>query len=361
MADELDPKKYHVLSQKNKTFFIVGAAVFSLVVLPALIYVYYNIAVNRPSQIGKELTFEIEKGQGISAISRNLASVGAVNSEFLFKSYVVLNELDTNIQAGIYTIKAGSNVKDIAALFQHGTLDTSITFVEGWRIEEFARKATSVFGNVDYTTFVKEASESEGLLFPDTYVFSSNVTTSEVVDHLEEMFNKKADSVVTPYALEKIGLTKDQVLSLASIIERETRDDADRAIVAGILIKRWKEGMKLEVDATTQYVAAPLRFGCKLTNIDVCPSEGIAKDINWWPHDLTLAELAIDSPINTRKNLGIPAKPISSFGLSALKAVLEYAPSDYYFYINDSTGKTHFAKTLKEHEANIKQYLTISQ
>jgi UPF0755 protein len=123
---------------------------------------------------------------------------------------------------------------------------------------------------------------------------------------------------------------------LASILERETKTDAERPVVAGILINRLNLGMPLQVDATVQYAV------------------GTSKD--WWPI-LTLEDLKVNSLYNTYKYAGLPPGPIANPGLSSLKAAFNPAQTDYLYYIHDPTGQIHYAKTLAEQNANIAKYL----
>lgn len=356
-VQELDPKKFHILTTKKKLILTIFLLVIFLFALPPLGIWYYNTALNRPSQTSKEISFEIKKGQMVSDIADNLYEAGAINSKFLFNFYAITTKLDRNIQAGLYTIKAGTSIKQLVEEFQHGTLDNNITFIEGWRIEEFARKAALEFPNVNYVDFIKLAKDEEGRLFPDTYIFNSAITTQELVDYLKNTFDNKTSDLLSDAYLEKSGLTADQALIFASIIEREANNSNDKPIVAGILIKRWKEGMKIEADATTQYVVANRDYSCN-TQVLACENSTDFSKINWWRHDLTVADLNMDNPYNTRKNIGLPPRPISSVSLDSLKSVINYVNSDYYFYINDSEGKTHFATTLLEHEQNIAKYLS---
>lgn len=184
MVQELDPNKYHVFSKKQQLKFLIITMVFSAIILPILGYWYYDFALNRPSQTDKEITFQIKSGQTLSDISNNLFNTGAINSKFLFNLYSIQQGLDKNMQAGIYTIPAGTSIVEITQKFQHGTLDKKITFLEGWRVEEFARKASSEFSNVDYYDFIEYAQDLEGKLFPDTYIFNSSISAEQMVDHL---------------------------------------------------------------------------------------------------------------------------------------------------------------------------------
>ncbi len=343
--NKLDPNKYIVLDKKKKKILILVLLFLVLVVIPPLGYLYYNFAVNRPNQTNDDITFEIKKGEILSLVADNLYEAGAINSKFLFNLYARANGLDRNIQAGIYTVSAGTSIKELVDQFQHGTYERSITFLEGWRIEEFARRAEEEFKNVSYEDFITVAGSDEGYLFPDTYFFNEDATAKDIVDHLRDVFDTKTKDLLSDDYLDNLGLTKEEVVTLASIVEREARNEDDRSVVAGILIKRLKEGMKLEADATVQYAVGGLNVSDYTTH-------------DFWPRDLTAKDLAYDSPYNTRKNGGLPPAPISSFSLSALKAVVNYSPSEYYFYLNDNEGNTYFAKTLDEHNANISKYLS---
>jgi len=357
VSDELDPKKFHVLSRESKIKVTIISLIFLFVVLPPLFYLYYDFAVKRPSQTSREVTFEIKKGQSLSEISENLYQESAINSRFLFSFFAVINKVDKNIQAGIYTVKAGSSIQDLAQLFQHGTLDEKITFLEGWRIEEFARKASQTYQDVTYKQFMEKAERSEGYLFPDTYIFSRDVTSKEIVTHLREVFDRRTKELLSKEYLESSGLSSKQAVIIASIVEREVVKDDDRRLVAGILIKRWREGMKLEADATTQYVVANVENYCSPDRINLCTENIDVNSADWWQRGLTFEDLDIDSPFNTRKNIGLPPVPISSISISSLKAVLNYEPTNFYYYLTDESGETHYSEVLAEHEANIAEYL----
>lgn len=356
-VQELDPTKFHVFSKKKKIFWYVLLIVVLLLILPPFGYWYFNTALNRPSQTSKEITFEIKKGQVVSEIADNLLNVGAINSKFLFNFYAKSTKLDRNIQAGIYRINAGTSIKQLVEQFQHGTLDNSVTFIEGWRVEEFARKAANEFNNVNYIDFINLAKDYEGKLHPDTYVFNSSITTQELIDHLRDTFDRKTKDLLSDDYLQKSGLSAEEALIIASIVEREANNSNDKPLIAGIYVKRWKEKMKLDADATSQYAAALKSNPCNTQTL-ACDGKVDFQNINWWKKDLSLQDLEIDSPFNTRKNLGLPPKPISSVSIDTLTAVVNYLPSDYYYYVNDSQGNTHFAITLEEHNQNIKKYLS---
>ena len=357
MENELNPEEYHVLTpQKKRKFFAIGALIF-LLVIPPLLYVYYKFAVHRPSQTDREITIEVGSGDSTLEVAGLLNDEKAVNSEFLFILYAFLNRKDTNIQAGTYTIKAGTSLVELVAQLGHGTNDLKFTFVEGWRVEEFARFASARLQKINYGEFVELARKDEGYLFPDTYFINKDAQEVEVIDLLRNTFDQKTKEILTSENLVKAGLTKDQAVIFASMVEREVFDSEDRKKVAGILLKRWRNGMKLDVDATTQY-AVSYNLLCPVTVETACaPTMDSIMEFDWWPQSLSSEDLSFDSPYNTRVNVGLPPAPISSFSLSSLEAVLNPEVTPYYYYLTDSKSITHYSVTLDEHNQNVATYL----
>lgn len=353
--DKKDKNEFHTLSNKGKNILIGFTLFFILVVFPAFSYKYYQFALNRPSQNFEETTFEIFDGESVTTIAERLSDKNLVNSEFLFKAYLVSEGLHKNIEVGIYKIPPGSSVRDLSQIFQHGTNDKPITFIEGWRVEQYALELSELYSDIDYSSFVDLAKSKEGFLFPDTYSFNVGVTEKEVVEKLISNYEEKTKEVVTEDVLEDLGMTEDQLINFASIVEREVSNEDDRKVVAGILVNRWRGGQLLGADATVQYIAGLNRV-C-LNKSEECPSEEEAGLVDWWPNDITIRELDIDSPYNTRKNVGLPPKPIANPSLSSIKSVVNYKDTAYNFYLTDENGVTHFSNTLQEHNRNIFEYL----
>ena len=356
---ELDLNKYHVMTPKKKRAVLLLAFIIIFVILPITAFIYYDFAINRPAQAGKNVSFVINEGDNVSVIASNLYSEDLVNSAFLFKFYVVANNLSNLLQAGVYNIPAGASVVELADQFQHGTNDFAITFIEGWRVEEFALHANKNFDKIDFERFVVLAKDSEGYLFPDTYYFNSEVDEAELLNRLTTTFREKTSDILTVENLARADMTEAEVLTFASIVEREVSNPDDRYIVAGILITRWRNGELLGADATTQYAVANNRLcDVDVTTSEACiPTKEDASNITWWPNTLTLDDLALDTPYNTRLNVGLPPTPIANPGLSAIEAVLNYTESDYSYYLTDEEGLTHYARTLEEHNQNVADYL----
>ncbi len=358
MSEALDPNRYHIVGPITKKKFIIAGLLVVFILLPAFLVYYYNLAIHRPSQMDKEITFEIKSGESTPEIATNLMQKNAINSEFLFSLYVFINKLDRNIQAGAYTIPVGTSLVDLVEAFQHGTKDVKLTFIEGWRMEQYGLLAAGKLGKVGYNDFVNKASEFEGYLFPDTYYFNEETQEDALINKLRETFDTKTKDLFTSDKLQKSGLTREQVVILASIVEREANKEEDRPIVAGVLIARFKQGLRLDADATTQYAVVPM-YLCTISppNSFCAPALEELTGFNWWQKNLSQADLEFDSKYNTRKYEGLPPRPISNPSLSAIKAVIDYRESDYLYYLTDKAGVTHYAKTLEEHDTNVAKFL----
>lgn len=350
-----DKNRYHILSSFQKRILLIISIFVIVFVIPAFGHFYYSFAINRPAQNDKEMMFVIEKGTSVSEIASNLYLAGLVNSENLFKLYVYLNNLTKSIQAGSYVVPQGTSIVNLVRILQNGTDDVTLTFLEGWRVEEFALHASKNLQNIDYEDFVNIAKDKEGYLFPDTYFLNASIDEEQLISILTSTHEQKTSKIFSLTPPENIGLTKEQVMIFASILEREVFDPIDRPIVAGILINRFRENELIGADATTQYVKATY-YLCQEAS-SLCPSEEVANAIDWWPLELTATDLEIDSPYNTRKNFGLPPAPISNPGISSIQAVLNYEDTDFRYYLHDSTGKTYFATTLEQHNNNVANYL----
>lgn len=378
MAEDLDPNKYHVFSPAQKRNILMLLILVGLLVIPSLSFVYYRFAINRPAQNSNETTFEISRGQGVREVATLLKEKNLINSEFLFNLYVLTHKMDKDIQAGVFTVPAGVPLVELVQYIKHGTNDVRLTLLEGWRVEEYAREASQKFKNVDYEEFISLAKPHEGFLFPDTYMFNSEVSEEQIVEALRQNYTDKTKDLLTSSQLSKIDLTEQEVITVASILEREVSHEDDLPVVAGILLKRWRNGEIVGADATTQYAVALSKFcapGIPLSCFDGsrdCPISSDVQNcldksgattadrilaINWWPHELTQEDLDFDSKYNTRKNGGLTPTPISNPGKRSIQAVLNATKTEYNFYLNDADGNTHYARTLAEHNSNIANYL----
>lgn len=284
--------------------------------------------------------FVINNGESVKNIAARLEENKLIKNDLIFLAYIKLNNLQKKIQAGDFRLSPSFDLKKIISELQHGTQDIAITIPEGLRVEEIAVKIFEKMG-IPVENFEEVA--REGYMFPDTYYFPKNADAKNIADIIKSNFYKRLSTInnITDDDTREVnGLSLRESIILASIVEREAKYDEDRAIVAGILIKRLKNDWPLEVDATMQYI---LGYS--------------SEEKKWWRNNITEIDLRLDSPYNTRKYKGLPPKPICSPGLLAIKSVLYPMTSDYWFYLSDKNGKMHYAKTIEEHSANINKYL----
>jgi UPF0755 protein len=190
----------------------------------------------------------------------------------------------------------------------------------------------------DKAQFIRLAKPQEGFLFPDTYLIPQLISPEAAVNLLRKTFDKRVDEAVRAKIADK-GLSLNEALILASIIEREARTLNDMQIVAGILENRLAAGIPLQVDCTLQYIRG----------YD-------AKEKTWWPVPLA-EDTKRKSPYNTYLNKGLPPAPIANPSMDAVNAVINPVSSDYLYYISDTEGGMHYAKTLEEHNQNVQTYL----
>lgn len=279
--------------------------------------------------------FVVRKGEGLGLVAQRLEEEKLIRSSLAFQILATRLGLTRKIQAGDFRLSPGMSPEEIVQQLTHGTLDLWATLIEGRRREEIAEQLTkSGLEDFDQTEFLKLTQNLEGQLFPDTYLFPKEADAQRIVSLLAANFKKKTSS---------LGADK-QTLILASIVEREAKYEVDRPVVAGIILKRLNEGWPLQVDATIQYAVGTQR--CQGRN-----------ECEWWPKRLTKEDLAIKSPYNSYLSVGLPPSPICNPGLASIKATLNSQKTDYWYYLSDSQGRMHYAKTFEEHRQNIVQYL----
>lgn len=295
--------------------------------------------------------FEVTQGQTVSEVLTSLENAGFINDTKYMRWYLEYNhDAFKSIQAGEYVLEPGLSVVEVLESFQGGTFQGQLVFLEGWRREEYAAYLVEEVGLEFGKQFYILSDGLEGQLFPDTYFIDDSVTPESLIATMQSTYQKRMKEAGLDVAASKRYSEKD-LLILASIIEREVREDVDRAIVAGIFFKRLEEDWTLGADATTQYalansIAGRVGFAQAVQNTDFV----------WWPKVLTIEDLEIESEYNTRQNKGLPPNPIANPGFASLQAVVNPIESEYYYYLTDLNGVTRYASTLEEHNRNIQQF-----
>lgn len=246
------------------------------------------------------------------------------------------------ITPGAYRISPSMSVWHIAGVLRGEPYMKWVVIPEGYRKEQIASVLAEPLGweHDDIDTFVNECTEREdnyreGVYFPDTYLISSDETPCATADRLRARF----EEVFAPYGQEALAqnIRWPTLLKIASLVQREAADADDMPLIAGIIWNRLLAGMRLDIDATLQYVLGNERDG-------------------WWP-TIRPDDRTVDSPYNTYRHTGLPPTPIANPGIDAIEAVLSPAETDCFYYLHDEAGDIHCAETYDGHQENIDQYL----
>lgn len=301
----------------------------------------------------KPQSFTVELGEPTYEITRRLEAEGLILDADLFRLYLIYAGLDTSIQAGEYTLSARMSPVEIARALQDATpSEVAFRILAGWRLEEIAAALPTSGLTFTPQAFLSYAADPplsspmihelppgsslEGFLFPDQYRLPRDSSIQEFIQTLLQRFNSQVDTELRD-GFERQGLNLVQVVTLASIVQREAVDANEMPLIASVFLNRLAVGMRLDSDPTIQYAL------------------GFQSDRNtWWKNPLTLEDLQIESPYNTYLHPGLPPGPICNPGLSALRAVAFPAQSPYYYFraACDGSGKHIFSETLEEHKQN---------
>lgn len=321
-------------------FLLVGFVILILIVLGASLFWWQeNLKPANPVN-NKTISFTVKQGESLKKISQRLEEEKIIRNKLAFSLLARKLGLQNKIQAGEFALSPSFDSAEIIQDMTHGTADVWVTIPEGLRNEEIARILFEKL-NIPEKEFLKIA--RIGHMFPDTYLFPKTTTAEMAAETMSDNFDAKMENLDgTIFQPDKKfnELNLDEIVTIASIVEREARFEKDRPIIAGILIKRIQQGWPLEVDATLQYVLG---------------YDDAQK--TWWRNNLTAEELKLDSHYNTRKYNDLPPTPISNPGIAVISGVLHPTFTDYWFYLSDHNGQMHYAKTLEEHNGNIKKYL----
>jgi len=273
--------------------------------------------------VGEEKLFLVEKGQGLFQIAENLEKEGLIKGNFYFRAYALLQGYTRSLQAGEYLLSPSMGIPEIVQKIISGdTAKIAVTIPEGFTVKQIEEGlGLSLPGE-----------NLEGFLFPDTYQFPINVNGEEVAVRMRENFDKKLTSDLKE-EIEKQGKTIFEIITMASLIEKEVQTKEDKEMVSGIFWKRIELGKPLESCATIAYI----------------------KGVDQWRY--SFEDTRIDSPYNTYLNPGLPLGPICNPGLESIIAAIYPKSSQYWYYLSTPEGETIFSQTLEEHNIAKAKYL----
>lgn len=298
---------------------------------------WFNVSIRAAEMPGGKIIFSLRDGEGFKDVADELERAHAVRSALAAKIYFVFSGAARRLQPGKYLLVSGVSTGEIARILSGGARqEMKVTIPEGssiYDIDEILSK-NYVVKSGEFLSYINQSTTTlEGRLFPDTYKFFIESAPSEVARKMLSNFDLKAKPLL-PGDEAKANDT----LVLASILEKEVRTPEDQRMAAGILLKRLKVGMPLQVDAAICYIKRQ-RGG------DSC-------------YPLTSVDFQVKSPYNTYLNKGLPPHPIGNPGQSAIAAALDPTRSAYWFYLSDpATGKTIWSESLDKHSGNRVQYL----
>lgn len=276
----------------------------------------------------------VEPGAALSDVSRMLSERGLIRSKKMFLGLAILMGGERGVIAGAYLFTEPANMLAIARRLtsgDYGDAVVRVTIPEGFSSREIALLFSQKLESFDTERFRVLAGDREGYLFPDTYFLSLTAGPEDVLAVMEANFERRISSLNEE--IRRFGRSRAEIITMASIIELEAPAADDRRIISGILWERLRIGMPLQVDAAFVYINGK------------------------GSRELTVDDLALDSPYNTYRYRGLPKGPIGNPGLDAIEAALRPTKTPYLYYLSDSKGTMHYARTFEEHKRNRERYL----
>jgi len=293
------------------------------------------------------VAFTVDKGSSLSGIAQQLQTIGILNSEIDGPVFTLVGRvlgLSTQIKAGRYQIKGTPSILELLQLLNKGQVaEAQISIIEGWTFNQL-RDVLNVHPDIRHDTLGMSnkdilqrlgltESHAEGLFFPDTYYFTSGTSDLVVLQQAQQTMQKYLNVSWMTRAPNLPFKTPYQALILASIVEKETGQAQDRAMIARVFINRLKVGMKLQTDPTVIY------------------GLGATFDGN-----LRRRDLLKDTPYNTYTRYGLPPTPIALPGLAALQAVTQPAATEALYFVSRGDGSSEFSKSLRDHNNAVNKY-----
>src|SRR3989344_9000502 len=335
MKNQTLPLKYYLELKKKLKKGAYALGVVLLLLFAWELFVPCSLA-KAPSAV-----YVVQNGEGNKEIATDLKKLGIVRNSLFFRWYVAISGQYAKLQAGKYSVSSSASVFSLVKKFASGdVIKNRVTVIEGWDAEDISSHLQDIalYKEEDFLKVLQQDFNSqfdflgdkpkdaglEGYLFPDTYEVSLRETPEEMVQNILANFDRK----LTPDIRKEIssqGKSIFQIITMASMIEKEVGLENDKKIVSGILWKRLASGMPLQADATINYITGSNS------------GKGVARNTG------------VDSPYNTYKYRGLPRGPISNPGMESILASIYPKESDYWYYLSaQSTGKTIFSATFQE-------------
>jgi len=300
-----------IKNQSKKSF--LKSFVFYFFGVLFLFVLFFILFMSPPINFQKGVIYNIDGGSSVRSVSLQLKENNIIRSRVAFETFVILFGGEKHIIPGDYLFEKKLHVFEVARRISKGDKQLApfkVTIPEGYNVLDVAEVFSKKLPHFNKEEFLKIAENKEGYLFPDTYFFLTDDTETKVIDSMSKNYEKKVGQLRSE--MLAIHKTENEIITMASIIEREAKGDVDREYISGILWNRIRIGMPLQVDA--------------------------------WPA--------------TYKTRGLPAYPIANPGLESIRSAMYPKSSSYLYYLHGKDGSIRYAKTFAEHKANKLRYLS---
>jgi len=306
---------------------------------------FYFTATHPLSKKFNPVSVEITPGMTLNNISNLLKDRNLIGNSLSFQLLAYLQKKQGQIQVGEFELSPSMTPKDILGIVTSGkTILHAVTIPEGYRITEIAAllekrglaNAEKFILQTQDQELIRSAGISanslEGYLFPETYHFSKNTPERKIIQSMLNTYQEKIKKYQLPKQAQSVNLSFHEIVTLASLIEKETGLNEERKLISSVFHNRLKKNMRLQTDPTVIY--AMINFDGNIRK----------KDLN------------IDSPYNTYKYRGLPPGPIASPGLKSIIAALEPSDSDYLYFVSRKDGSHQFSSNLLDHNRAVQKY-----
>ena len=331
---------------QKKIVFGIPALAILFVMVVAFVIIPLAGSSSYTGERGVPVYFTVRPGMSVSEIGKELYERGIIDSEMKFWWTAKLNGFENKVKSGTFAMQTGMTPRDALEILVYGnTVTIRFTIPEGFSVRDIAQRLDDE-GLVKADAFISlaktyrpypyvEEHENvryavEGFLFPDTYEINGEFDAARIMQMMAENFDRRLTKEMRDRARE-MDLSIYELVTLASLVEKEAYHEEDRSIIAQIFLKRLRLGMPLQADPTVQYL------------LDA-PKE-----------DLLYRDTEIESPYNTYQNVGLPPGPIASPGTASLMAVLHPADTNYLYFVADRNGNNYYATNYADHLALVDQ------
>lgn len=298
----------------------------------------YDYAINQPLKISEDTLFLVNKGDSLNKIAQSLQDKELVNDKYIFILFSKINRIYPQIKAGEYLFNGEFSIKQTAEKLSSGKVYLrKVTFPEGLTSTEIAK----ILHKENFLSKDEFAAPAEGSILPETYAYMRGDSPEKIIKQAQKAMQNVLEQAWQERDPNLPLQSKEELLILASIVEKETGIGMERAQVASVFVNRLRLGMLLQTDPTVIYA---------LTNGK--------EDLN---RPLTRKDLSIDSPYNTYKYAGLPPTPICNPGKDAIYAAAHPSETPYLYFVASGNGGHNFAATLSEHNENVRKWRELNK